>query len=99
VETWRWRLGGGANAVEAHGAWWSALVSTVAYRAAVPIVRSAPNDPAPLAATVEALGPPMPRNADGDTGTVWMPSPVMLFALISALLLAEIASRRLRGAA
>lgn len=34
-ETWRWRLGGGAQAPEAHRAWWAAVVAGAAYRPAV----------------------------------------------------------------
>ena len=37
-ETWRWRLAGGAQAPDAHRAWWSAVVASVAHRAAVPRV-------------------------------------------------------------
>ncbi len=31
-ETWRWRLGGGTEAPEAHRAWWAAVVASAAYR-------------------------------------------------------------------
>jgi hypothetical protein len=98
-DTWRWRLAGGANAVAAHRDWWSGLVSAVAYRAAIPVASPVPNDAAPLAALVSALGPPTP-NATRDSSTErWRPSPTLLFSAIIALLLAELASRRLRGAA
>ena len=98
-ETWRWRLAGGAQALEAHRDWWSSLVASVAYRAAVPASRNAGGDEdAPRARLVDALGPASPLGDAGSTGTRWSPSPVLLFAIISALLLAELTSRRLRGA-
>ncbi|MGQ0715088.1 MAG: hypothetical protein ACT4PJ_15415 [Gemmatimonadaceae bacterium] len=98
-ESWRWRLGGGANALDAHRAWWSTLVSGVAYRAAVPVPAASAGDPAPLSALVHTLGLPEARAAGGTTGAGWSPPSALLFALVATLLLAEIASRRLRGAA
>jgi hypothetical protein len=97
-DTWRWRLGGGANAVAAHRDWWSGLVSAVAHRATTPAVRALPDESAPLAALVTALGPPTPDAMRRSGRGGWLPSPVLLFSAIIALLLAEIASRRLRGA-
>jgi hypothetical protein len=98
-ETWRWRLAGGAQALEAHRDWWSSLVASVAYRAAVPASRDAAgDDDAPRARLVHALGPSSSPGGARSTGTRWSPSPVLLFAIVSALLLAELASRRLRGA-
>lgn len=97
-ESWRWRLAGGAGAVDAHRNWWSGLVSSVAYRAALPVSRAARDDDAPLARLVDALGPSSPRAGDVLDRTPWVPSPALLFALLSVLLLAELASRRLRGA-
>ncbi|HJU69902.1 MAG TPA: hypothetical protein VJ650_16810 [Gemmatimonadaceae bacterium] len=97
-ETWRWRLAGGVPALDAHRDWWSSLVSSVAYRAAVPLSRETRDDGAPLARLVDALGPPSAPLGALATGTRWSPSPALLFAFISLLLLAELASRRLRGA-
>ena len=97
-DTWRWRLAGGGNAVEAHRDWWSGLVAAVAHRATIPASTDVPNEAAPLAALVTALGPPAPHDLRGDAGARWFPSPALLFSVIIALLLAEIASRRLRGA-
>jgi hypothetical protein len=97
-ETWRWRLGGGAQAVDAHRAWWSALVSSVAHRAVVALSRDPRDDDAPLARLVDALGVPSASAGSTATGARWVPSPALLFALVGALLLAELASRRLRGA-
>jgi hypothetical protein len=96
-ETWRWRLGGGERAVDAHRAWWSALVSSVAHRAAVPLYDEPHTEDAPFARLVDALG--MPRAASVPVRpTPWRPAPAMLFAFLTALLLAEVASRRVRGA-
>lgn len=97
-DTWRWRLAGGANAVSAHRHWWSGLVSAVAYRAVVPVTSAVPNEAAPLAALVAALGSPTGEANRAADGARWLPSPALLFSLILALLLAEIAARRLRGA-
>jgi hypothetical protein len=97
-ETWRWRLAGGAQALDAHRMWWSALVSSVAYRATVPLTGGGREDDAPLAHLVDALGPPTRAPSLGSTGAAWSPSPALLFAIMSALLLAELGSRRLRGA-
>ena len=97
-ETWRWRLAGGAAALDAHRSWWSSLVSSVAYRAALPLTRGVRDDDAPLARLVDGLGPAS-RITDAVTAeTRWVPSPALLFGLLSVLLLAELASRRLRGA-
>lgn len=97
-ETWRWRLGGGARALDAHRAWWTALVSAAAYRAVVEVPRRRDDD-APVARLVHSLG--TPTSAERVTGddAPWTPPPTLLFALVSALVMAEIASRRLRGAA
>ena len=99
-DTWRWRLGGGAHAVEAHRAWWSEIVSGVAYRAALPIAGAAEGnaDAAPLAELTAALGAPVATAAPfsvygSGTGLDWW-----IFGLIVAGLLAEWGSRRLRGA-
>jgi hypothetical protein len=97
-ETWRWRLAGGAHAVEAHRSWWTTLVASVAYRAAVPVARVVPDDDAPLARLIDAVGPPREAPSPRASASRWVPSPWLLFAIISALLVAELASRRLRGA-
>ena len=97
-DTWRWRMEGSDASPAEHRAWWSGLVSAVAYapsgrRAVVPNV-----DEAPYAALVAAVGtaaasafastPPLLR--------AWWDR--MLFALLLAGLLTEWSSRRLRGA-
>jgi hypothetical protein len=96
-ETWRWRLGGGNRALDAHRAWWSALVSNVAYRGVVRLPDEPHDDDAPLARLVEALGSPRAVSAPAQR-TPWRPSAALLFGLVTVLLLTEIASRRLRGA-
>ena len=97
-ESWRWRLAGGAQAVEAHRAWWNAIVSSVAYRAPLPLSRAADGDDAPLAHLIDALGPSTDDAGRTATRAGWSPPAVLLFALVTGLLLVELASRRLRGA-
>jgi hypothetical protein len=96
-ETWRWRLAGGASALDAHRDWWSSLLASVAYRAAIPTSRD-DGDDAPRARLVDALGPPSSPGDAISTGARWSPPPALLFAVVSMLLLAELSSRRLRGA-
>ena len=96
-DSWRWRLAGGALAVDAHRSWWSAIVSSVAYRATMPLSRAAIDDDAPLARLVDALGPSTVE-AGTTTRAPWSPPAALLFALATGLLLVELASRRLRGA-
>ncbi len=98
-ETWRWRLSGD-EALEAHGAWWAALVAAAAYRPeGRPSSGTTTTDPAPRAALHAALGGPTrftgvpPRPGEP---TRWLP---FAAALLFVTLLAEWASRRLRGAA
>jgi hypothetical protein len=97
-ETWRWRLAGGPQALDAHRSWWSGLVSSVAYRATMPLPRIRGEDGAPLAHLVDALGRSSPAPRLRPTGARWSASPALLFAIVSVLLVAELASRRLRGA-
>ena len=97
-ETWRWRLAGAGDAPAAHRAYWSAVVSAAAYRATAPIETAAARagDSAPLASLYADLGAPgAPHVAAARMGAGlrwWM------FAFLALLLLAEWASRRLRGA-
>lgn len=97
-DTWRWRLAGGPTALEAHRDWWGALVSSVAYRATIPLARAARDDAAPRARLVDALGPSSSPAGASPSRTRWLPSPALLFVLVSLLLVAEVTSRRLRGA-
>jgi hypothetical protein len=111
VDTWRWRMASADDAPAAHRAWWTRVVGAVAY-AAVPNAgdetvralmvsnaRSSTNDPAPLASAIAALGPPSaaPSTVRGRTPTGPRPSDDALAALAGAALLAEVASRRMRG--
>jgi hypothetical protein len=97
-DTWRWRLAGSDDAPEAHRAWWSAVVGSASYRAAHAVsVDTASVDPAPLAATVAALGAPVaPIRAEGTPIPALGLRPWML-ALLLATLLGEWTSRRIRG--
>ncbi|HYD53960.1 MAG TPA: hypothetical protein VEA99_15090, partial [Gemmatimonadaceae bacterium] len=97
-ETWRWRMSGGDSGVVAHRRWWSSLVAGVAR---APVVRRADAgvpDPAPLAALVEALGPPRARPASSLASARFASPGAGVLAAILALLLVEWFSRRLRGA-
>ena len=98
-DTWRWRMGGGANALRDHRAWWTSLVSSVAYAPRTSsLVETSADRSAPLAALVASVGPAVPEEAVADAGrnqSHWL---VWLFGLMSFALLGEIASRRLRGA-
>ncbi|GLC25870.1 hypothetical protein [Roseisolibacter agri] len=111
-ETWRRRLAGGEEAPAAHRAFWSRAVATVAHASAAPTPSPPPaspldapaREPAPLAATVAALGPPTTGAARDPGGAPAAPAPrrvpdAVLVGGALAALLAEVASRRLRGAA
>lgn len=97
-DTWRWRMAGAETSVRDHREWWTELVSNVAYapRVALPALGDA--DDAPVAELVSALGPP---SAQGDVAggglsrSHWL---AWMFALVAVALIAEVASRRLRGA-
>jgi hypothetical protein len=108
VDTWRWRMLGGDGGPAAHRAWWSRVVSSVAYAprlardgvttsgAALPAADSLP-DAAPYAHAVAALGAPLassPVAAAAEAREL----PWWIFVLVAGALLAEWASRRLRGA-
>jgi hypothetical protein len=98
-DTWRWRMAGGDSSVARHGAWWAAVVASAAYAPRTPRPAPADVDAAPLAHLVDGLGPPAPwAPAMGSTRAPFDPtrSPWVFGALLAALL-AEWASRRLRG--
>jgi hypothetical protein len=96
LETWRWRMGSAAGE-GAHRDWWAGLVSAVAYAPVAARPAGSGFDNAPAAALAEALGP-MSANAPGPHEPAGPRDPAWLFALIVVALLAEWASRRLRGA-
>ncbi len=96
--TWRWRMQGGGDSPDAHRNWWSMVVGSAAYRASHALAAADEAlDPAPLAATVAALGEPSaPERASATPAAPPTLRGWMLPALL-AMLLAEWASRRLRG--
>lgn len=106
-DTWRWRMEGEGRAVEEHRAFWSRNVGLAAAapwfpRGAVSEGVPMPHadgrgDPAPLAALVHALGPPMNAVVADTAPLRRMPRWIGLLMLV--LLVAEWASRRGRGAA
>lgn len=107
ADTWRWRMEGEAGSPAAHRAHWSRLVGTAAADLGAADAAAAIRDTsgiagsgaagAPLAATIQALGPPM--GLAPDTTRRGPALPIWLGGLILALLVAEWASRRTRGAA
>jgi hypothetical protein len=93
-DSWRWRMAGGPGSDAAHAAWWSRLVSSVAY---APSARRSDVGArsAPLAAMIARIGPSrlVPAGANARP-------PVdrrIYMVLIMILLLIEWGSRRLRG--
>jgi hypothetical protein len=98
-ETWRWRMGGGEGALRDHRAWWTDLVSSVAYAPRVRGTTSAVGtDVAPLLGLVAAIGPGTGRTTVSDLSGIQAEWTAWLFALLAFGLIGEIASRRLRGA-
>lgn len=100
LDSWRWRmattLGEGA-----HRDWWAGLVSAVAYapleRVASASLPGHGSDNAPAATAIDALGP-MTLVLAGPHGPAGSDARAWFFAAIVLALLAEWASRRLRGA-
>lgn len=107
-DTWRWRMQGGATAVEDHRAYWAlALASAAPERGVLPGGPGGPGWPwgpgapegapegAPRARLVDAWGPmtAAPAAPDGNPNMRW------LWPLLAMLLVAEWASRRTRRAA
>jgi hypothetical protein len=95
-DTWRWRMGGNANALEEHRAWWAGLVAGIAHVGRTPRMHSGSLDEAPLVNLLERLGPASVAPEDVDGGRR-IPK-TLLLAVFCAALLAEWLSRRLRGA-
>ncbi len=97
-ETWRWRMQGGADAVAAHRAWWSRMVSSVA---ATPLISLDEADArpsaesAPLARWIDALGA---ATVDVPARSQSRQLPGWLLPALMLCLLAEWSSRRWRGA-
>ena len=99
-ETWRWRMAGGDEAASAHRDWWSRLVAAVAYAPLVarPAAAGVTLDEMPYASLIDALGPAAPAGASLTRSADPAAIERLLFALAVVSLLAEWASRRLRGA-
>lgn len=95
-DTWRWRMSGPGDAAERHRDWWAGLVAGVAKVGRSPLGTAASVDEAPLAHLLDRLGPATPQALLGAAGLSI--SNGLLFGLLAGLLLAEWASRRLRGA-
>ncbi len=99
ADTWRWRMSGGGNSVSEHRQWWTSAVASVAYAPRIVLPRVNETDAAPLAALTAALGPAATVSEGANRGgseravSMWW-----LFGLLSVSLIAEWASRRLRGA-
>jgi hypothetical protein len=93
-DTWRWRLGGGDDAVAAHRDWWSGLVAAVARTTPRPRTTSAQPDEAPYVRMFERLGAP---SALSERELPWRPPKAVLFTILVGALLTEWALRRLRG--
>ena len=92
-DLWRWRMEGGESAPDDHRAWWSGLVSSVAFSPAEPVSDSRGN-PAPLAAWYASLGEPQAA----DSAVRRIPWTLLLLTLCILALMTEWTSRRLRGA-
>ena len=98
-ELWRWRLSPLESAADDHRSWWAGIVAAAAYRAEAVSPPRPPGDAAPLASLVAALGPA--RASGVSRSSTFDPRVILpvVAGLLFACLLAEWASRRLRGAA
>ena len=94
-DLWRWRMEGGEMAPDDHRAWWSALVSSVAFSPLLPVTGGR-GDPAPLAALHASLGPS--ANRDDAEMSRRVPWAQVLLGVCILLLMIEWTSRRFRGA-
>jgi hypothetical protein len=104
-DSWRWRMTGASGSGDAHRAWWSRVVASVAYLPDAAVgTRPSPRqmdstvsiaDGAPLARMVDRLGPPRGR-VTPDSGVARFDQRILI-ACVMLLLLAEWASRRMRG--
>ena len=96
IDTWRWRMSGGADSPAEHRQEWTRAVASVAY---APTVRSSAlaTDDAPIAGLVAALGPSSQQPGPTLASAAGSISLWLLFAILSLSLLGEWASRRMRG--
>jgi hypothetical protein len=95
-ESWRWRMAGGPGSEAAHREWWTRAVGSVAYAPVRAVLRTATGDAAPLARLIDDMGPAAAAPPASRSAT--SPDARVLLAAILLLLVAEWASRRLRGA-
>jgi hypothetical protein len=98
ADMWRWRMSGGDTGPSDHRAWWTKAVAGIAYAPRIAQSESAEADNAPIASLVSTLGQPAAQPGSSLASTAASISLWWLFALLSASLLGEWASRRLRGA-
>ena len=102
-DSWRWRMTGPEGAREAHRRWWAALVASASperlAQATVGRPAAVLSADAPLARMVADLGAPDPTLLTRSLGASSEPGPLGWWwgVLALASLLAEWASRRLRG--
>jgi hypothetical protein len=97
LDTWQWRLGGIGETVSPYRGWWSTMVSSIAFAPRYPRIAAASVEPTPMASLVSILG--APESKAKEEGSI-MDDPRLLpflFGLLMTTLLAEWASRRLRG--
>jgi hypothetical protein len=100
TDTWRWRMGGMENdPMHDYEAWWSSMVSSIAYAPRTPLSVSTSVEPTPMASLVATLGPAEVEQAPH-------PNPLddprllpILFGIMMGAFFLEWASRRLRGRA
>lgn len=103
-QSWRWRMEGTDDGITDHRRWWGRLVAlTVPEGVRVaPAVGAWPGDVAPYADLVALAGAPLDslpamNRANGGSRGFGGQVPAILFVLAALTLLAEWASRRLRG--
>ena len=98
-DTWRWRMGGGDQAVRDHRIWWTEVVSKVAYAPRVTRATAiAATDAAPMTGLVAAIGGMTQSAATSILSGTPPDWTIWLFVLLALGLVGEVASRRLRGA-
>lgn len=92
-DSWRWRMAGATGSESAHREFWSRLVSAVAYAPSAAFGHER-TVTAPTAFLVDQLGPPHVAAPEAPSRPV---DRRILLTIMMILLLAEWASRRLRG--
>jgi hypothetical protein len=97
VDTWRWRMAGGEDSPSEHRAWWTHAVASVAYLPRSIDTDVSNEDNAPVARLIASLGPSSSAEVPGLVSTAGSVPVWILFTVLALSLLAEWASRRLRG--